>query len=471
MQKVFKNCYEMDRRCYDEYGLNEDILMEHAAEGMAEYIRKNFSPESSVMIVSGPGNNGADGVVLARLLHRSYDVKLFLPFGAKSPMAELQLHRAEKIGIDIVDGIEGADIVVDAFFGAGLNRELNEQSIKIIEEMNELEAFKIACDIPSGTGEDGRLMPMAFLADVTITMGALKEALYLDESKDCTGEIICVDLGVDRTLYEMESDTFVLERSDMKLPFRKKRATHKGTFGHVAILCGEKEGAAVIAGSAALRFGAGLTTLVIHEQVSPPAWLMTSTVVPENTTALAVGMGLGSYFEKEFLRKYVMESSAPLVLDADSFYSKYLLSTLDQKGRKIILTPHPKEFVSLWKIVVGEKINVSDLQESRFDFVRKFSERFPDVVLLLKGANMLIAHHKKIWINPFGSAKLSKGGSGDVLSGLIAALLAQGYGGADAAISASLALSEAADRYDGADYGMLPTDLIDEIGRLWELTC
>ena len=470
MKKVFQNCYAMDRRCYDEYGLTEDILMEHAAEGMASYIRSHFPEGSSILIVAGMGNNGADGIVLARLLYKRYEIALVVPFGAKSSMAKLQLERVKKLGIVVAEEIEDeneqADIVVDALFGAGLNRELDTQSRSIVEKMNQLSGFKIACDIPSGIGESGKLLPVAFLADVTITMGARKEALYLDAAKDYAGDIICVDLGVDRLLYEEESDTFVLEKEDMCLPTRSRQTTHKGSFGHVALFCGEKEGAAIMAGSAALRFGAGLATLVIHERISAPPYLMTSTTVPCGTAALAVGMGLGSYFESEFIQKYVLQSDTPLLLDADSFYSQELLSALEEKTRSIVLTPHPKEFASLWKITTGEEVTVSQIQESRFSFVRKFSERFPHAVLLLKGANMLIAYNGKIWTNPLGSNKLSKGGSGDVLSGLIVSLLAQGYDAVDAAIQGSLALTAAAENYKGASFAMLSTDLVDEIATL-----
>jgi len=456
----------MDRRCYEHYGLTEDILMEHAAEGMAAYIRHHFPAGSSILIVSGVGNNGADGIVLARLLHGSYSVRLLLPFGVKSAMAKLQLERVEKIGLTLSEGMESADVVVDALFGAGLNRALNAESIGIVEAMNGLGGYKIACDIPSGISEGGNLLPVAFRADTTITMGALKQALYLDEAKDYVGEIICVDLGVEREYYELDSDLFVLDKSDLKLPLRKRKATHKGSFGHAAILCGEKEGAAMMAGMAALRFGAGLTTLVVHEQVTVPPYLMTATVVPETATALAAGMGLGDFFESEFIEKYILQSRLPLLLDADSFYSPKLLSVLKQEDRTVVLTPHPKEFASLLALTMGQTVSVAEIQKRRFALSREFSERFPQAVLLLKGANMLIAHQGKVWINPLGSSKLSKGGSGDLLSGLIVSLLAQGYDAVDAAISASLALALAAEQYRGADYSMLPTDLLEELGRL-----
>ena len=466
MQKVFKSCYDLDKRCYEEYGLSEDILMEHAARGMAEYIKAHFDAGSSLLIVSGVGNNGADGIVLARQLHGTYDVRLFVPFPVKSEMAKRQLKRAEALGVNIVSEIAEAEVVVDAIFGAGLSRALDAQTEKIIHQLNALKGFKIACDIPTGVNEKGLLSPLAFEADVTITMGALKEALYVDESKDVIGEIIQVDLGVSRKRYETESDTFVLEASDLVLPSRQKQVTHKGSFGHAAIFCGEKEGAGIIAGTAASRYGAGLTTLVVHEKVAPPAYLMHATVVPDNATALAIGMGLGEHFDMDFLQKYVIDSHLPMVLDADSFYSERLLSVLEQKEREIVITPHPKEFVPLWQILTGEVLTVEEIQKNRFETVWHFNARYPHVTLLLKGANMMMMQEEHLYINPLGTSVLSKGGSGDVLSGLIVSLLAQGYPAIEAAKQASLALVLAANSYSGASYAMLPTDIIDEVEKL-----
>jgi len=148
-------------------------------------------------------------------------------------------------------------------------------------------------------------------------------------------------------------------------------------------------------------------------------------------------------------------------LDADSFHSEELLSILEQKEREIVITPHPKEFSSLWKILTGEVLSVEEIQKNRFGMVRKFNAKYPHVTILLKGANTLIMQEGKFYINPLGCAKLSKGGSGDVLSGLIVSLLAQGYTALDASIQASLALVTAANRYRGASYAMLPTDIIE----------
>ncbi len=467
MQKVFKSCTALDKRCYIEYGLNEDILMEHAGHGMERYIRDNFKYGSTVLIVAGSGNNGADGIVLARQLYGDYDVRLYIPFGVKSDMAKLQLDRTKHIGLRECDTLEDADVVVDALFGAGFNRMLDKNTQFILYRLNSFKGFKIACDIPTGIAEDGTLMPIAFKADVTLTMGAYKEALYLDEGKDSIGQIVRVNLGVSSTLYEDESDTFVLEADDLKLPIRKMQTAHKGTFGHAAIFTGEKEGAGIIAGMAATRFGAGLTTLVVHERVVIPPYLMHTTTVPANTTAMAIGMGLGGgHFDDDFLEKYVIKSHLPVVLDADALHCRQLLRILEQKDRQVVITPHPREFSVLWHLVTGEELTVAQVQSDRFGVVRRFNERYPHVTLLLKGANTLIMQEEKLYINPLGCSKLSKGGSGDVLGGLIVSLLAQGLTGIDAAVQGSLALAHAAQSYTGSSYAMLATDLIEQIAKL-----
>lgn len=466
MQKVFDNCVALDKRCYEVYGLSEDILMEHAAAGMANYIRKHFVQGTSVLIAAGMGNNGADGIALARQLHGAYDVRLYLPFELHSEMAKVQFERARSVGVRVFDAVFEAEVVVDALFGAGLNRELDDETEHILHQLNALNAHKIACDIPTGVGAKGTLMPMAFHADVTVTMGAYKEALFLDVCKDVVGEVLRVDLGVSTSVYEGESQSWVLETSDLKLPSRTEQSTHKGTFGHAAVFCGEKEGAGIISGMAAATFGSGLTTLVVHEKVTPPAYLMHSTVVPENATALALGMGLGEHFESEFLQKYVVKSHLPIVLDADSFYSEEILAILEQKDREIVITPHPKEFAVLWERLTGERFTVVEIQNRRFEIVRRFNTKYPHVTLLLKGANTLIMQEERLYINPLGCSKLSKGGSGDVLSGLIVSLLAQGYTAIDAAVQASLALVAAANNYAGASYAMLATDLVNEVAKL-----
>jgi hydroxyethylthiazole kinase-like uncharacterized protein yjeF len=442
--------------------------MEHASQGMADYIKAHFPSKRTLLIVAGVGNNGADGIVLARLLQSYYNVKLYIPFGVKSVMAKIQLERVETLDIEIIDEVEEADIIVDAIFGVGLSRELDERTRRLIVKLQALKGFKIACDVPTGIDIDGNPLPMAFIVDVTITMGALKECLYSDMVKDYVGEIICVDLGVSHEKYTegFNRDIQLLEESDIKLPTRNwSKSTHKGSFGHLAVIAGEKEGAGVLTASASLRFGVGLVSMVGKLDTPLPLAIMQDSSLPYNTTAIAFGMGYGDRFEESIVDD-ILESDTPVILDADIFYSDTILEFLEQNDREVILTPHPKEFVALWNMTIESPINIAILQANRFDKVREFCEFFPNITLLLKGANMIIAQNNKLFVNPYGSSKLSKGGSGDILSGLIGSLLAQGKSPLNSTIQGSLALTAGAKAYKGSSYAMLPTDLIEEIGRL-----
>ncbi len=474
MRKVFYTCEEMDKRCYDEYSLSQEVLMEHAAMGMADYIATHHVDAKSILIVAGSGDNGADGMALARLLQFHIEsIKVYIPHEPKSVMSKLQKKRIDNIKyIETVETLCDADIVIDALFGTGLNRPLNKKAENLINEMNDLNGIKIACDIPSGIDIKGKVENSAFCADTTITMGALKELLFYDHTKDLAGTIIRADLGIRYNHYTkgFPVSSYLLEPEDMDLPSRDFALdTHKGSFGHVSILCGEHKGAGIISGLAASRFGAGLVTLVSQSPLYAPPHLMHSNVMPVKTSAIAVGMGLGGDFDDDFLKKNILEGHTPVVLDADSFYLPKILEILQQKDREIVLTPHPKEFVSLWKIIFSEDITIETVQKNRFELVRRFAKEYPHITLLLKGANSIISQNGKVYINSLGDSRLSKGGSGDVLSGLIAALLAQGYIGIDAAIQASLALVMASSRYSGSSYAMLSTDIIEEISKLEEI--
>lgn len=220
MQKVFYEVNSLDKRCYEKYALTEDILMEQASFSMARFIEKKFKNKTKILIACGPGNNGADGITLARQLYKKYDIKLYLPYGAKSLMAKLQLKRAklldEKFNTNIIEKLskkqDSYHLVVDCLFGSGLNKDLDKKSIKIIKTLNKYKAYKLACDIPSGINTKGQINQIAFKADKTITMGALKVALYTDEVKDYTNSIKVANLGVQRQLYETKAEVFLLEK-------------------------------------------------------------------------------------------------------------------------------------------------------------------------------------------------------------------------------------------------------------------
>jgi hydroxyethylthiazole kinase-like uncharacterized protein yjeF len=454
MQKLFDEVGSLDKRCYEEFELSEDILMEHAASGMAEYIRHNFAKDSKVTVVCGSGNNGADGLALARLLHGDYNVNIFYAKRPRSQMALLQESRAIRIYVKESHTLDDCDVLVDAIVGTGFKGEFDENIASIIKQMNSLKAFKIACDIPSG---------YKFYADITLTMGALKKSLYLDENKDFTGKIQVLNLGVSRKIYEDDSKWNLLDLEDLKLPHRDKKDSHKGSFGHLAVACGEKSGASIMSAKSALRFGAGLVTLVGYENETTPNSIMYSHKLPLTTTALAIGMGLGSEFSDVEIERF-LNNDFPLVCDADIFHMPILLEIL--KRQNIVLTPHAKEFTALLKQTHLADIDVETLQKNRFKYTELFCQKFPHVTLLLKGANVILAKGDEFYVNPHGTSILSKGGSGDVLSGMVGALLAQGYSPLESAINASLAHTKLSLNYKGADFSLTPDDLIDEICNL-----
>jgi len=460
MQNLFEEVSSLDQRCYDEFHLSEDLLMEHAADGMADFIHNMYDGNEDVCIVCGSGNNGADGITLARLLHRDFRVSLYLPFGIRSDMARVQYRRAEALGIPVVHGVHECDILVDALFGSGFSRGFDEKSRSLLEEMNSLNADKIACDIPSGLHLDGTLEEGSFVADVTLTMGALKRGLFSDGAKEITGTVHVIDLGVSRKVYERGSEWKLLDPEDLQLPHRFEQNSHKGSYGHLSLVCGEKPGASIMAGSAALRFGAGLVTLISNTREQLPSELMQSHLLPATTSAIALGMGLGTEFSNEELLS-LLDNELPLLLDADIFAHPLLLSLLARK--ELVITPHPKEFTTLLKACGIADITVRELQNNRFRFVELFCERYPDATLLLKGANVIIARGRSFYVNPHGSSILAKGGSGDVLAGLIGALMAQGRPALQAAIHGSLAHTAAAARFEKNSYALTPIDLIEAV--------
>lgn len=463
MQNLFTEVRSLDQRCYDDYHLSEDILMEHAADGMSDFIHNQYSDGERICIVCGAGNNGADGIALARILHRDYDVSLYLSLGVRSTMTKLQYQRAEAVGVRFVEELQECDILVDALFGSGFSRNFDEETRELLVAMNDLNADKIACDMPSGLRLDGSMEEESFIADVTLTMGALKRGMFSDSAKEIVGAVYVIDLGVSRKAYERLSNWKLLDLEDIRLPHRYEHNSHKGTYRHLSVICGEKQGAAVMAGSAALRFGTGLVTLISNELEQIPYELMQSHLLPDTTSAIALGMGLGTEFSNEELLT-LLNHELPLLLDADIFSHPLCASLLTRKH--LVLTPHPKEFTTLLKIAGLADIDVSELQENRFHYVELFCNAYPNATLVLKGANVIIAQCESFYINPHGTNLLAKGGSGDVLAGLIAALMAQGRTTLQAAIQGSLAHTAAAQRFDKNSYALTPNDLIEAVTAL-----
>lgn len=531
MQKIFYDTRMLDKAARDAYGLTEDIMMENAAAALERQGSEHFfSPDNKyinrpcVLILAGGGNNGADGYALARrIVQHKIDVAVCQVYEPKSAMCVLQADRAKKAGAifinpyDLDEWIERASfdlrVVYDCIFGSGFHGTLDAMTVAVTASANKIDgACKIACDIPTGANQDCSQdhNAAAFRADTTVTMGALKLALYSDAAKDACGKIVVADLGVSRSNFESAMQakeaaaalpcSQLLEPTDARLPLRdKKQNSHKGTYGHTIIFAGTKPGAAVIAGHAALKFGSGLVSLVpvagkINFENVADFELMVSNNIPQNATALVAGPGLGrpdsfgltknSGIDKNPLQAKeaaasndcglaavfgtLGSSTLPAVLDADIFYWPQIKDLLALK-KNVVLTPHPKEFAALLKNLGMGEYTVAQVVERRLELAKEFCAAFPGATLLLKGANVLIAsklqgeEEPRVYINALGTSALAKGGSGDVLAGMIAALLAQGYLPLEAAVTASIAHASASHAFDGADYALTPFEVIGEL--------
>ena len=353
------------------------------------------------------------------------------------------------------DEITSADCIIDGIFGSGLNKPISAEICEILSLANSAKSLKIAVDIPSGIDKLGRVLGCAFCADLTIAMGALKLALFSDGAKDYVGRIKVANLGISRQNFEEQSEYFLLQKSDLKLPLRRKQNTNKGDFGHTYVVSGQMSGAAHMAALAAHAIGSGLVSVVSEGSLNLSPILMQKSSF-DAARVVVCGCGLG---ERKIDLAALRGKSC--VIDADLCYEREILSLLNANSN-LILTPHPKEFCSLLKIAGIADISVSELQERRFELARAWSEKFSGV-LVLKGANTLIAQAGIIYVCDKGSAALAKGGSGDVLAGLIGGLLAQGYSPLQASICGVLAHALAARAFAKNSYALNPLDLIEEV--------
>ncbi len=461
---MYEKVNALDKRAIEELFLSEDILMENAAMALERAVLQNASLGAKVIILCGSGDNGGDGYALARRLAGRFKTLVFEMKPAKSPMCQLQKERAKKVGVVIKTYEEKnedleCDVLIDCVVGSAFKGEL--EPFLDFESLSQKARFKIACDIPSGIDSKGRVDKGAFKADTTISMGAIKSCLLSDRAKDYVGELKVGHLGVFNRVYEIPTDTFLLEKSDLKLPLRDKKNAHKGDYGHAHVLLGKHSGAGLLSALSALSFGSGVVSIQALEgeitSSNKPLELVFCENFPNFLSAFALGMGLES-FPKDFNKWLEL---APCVLDAGVFYHKEVLQALE---KEVVLTPHPKEFLSLLKLV-GINISMLELLDNKLEIARDFSQKYPKVVLLLKGANTLIAHQGRTFINTLGSVALAKAGSGDVLAGLILSLLSQNYTPLDAAINASLAHALAGLEFKN-NYALTPLDLIEKIKRL-----
>ncbi len=506
----------LDRFSIESLGIPGEILMESAGRAVLERIlvrrrsalaRRTGEAEREVLVVCGGGNNGGDGLVVARHLHQlGVPVRVVAVSGraAFRGDAAANLARAMAAGLAVQEGDDAigqaaehrpaAGIIVDAVFGTGLNRVVEGRAGDWIRRINDARssgAYVIAVDLPSGLEADtGAVLGVAVAADETVTIELAKPGLAQEPGRGLAGRIWLAPIGIAHEAPGVEIDTYLWSRraAGHNLPERPS-AGHKGSFGHVLVVAGSqgKTGAAHLSASGALRAGAGLVTLACPAGLADVLEVKTTEAmtVPVADTSdrsfaaaaedailalahardvIAMGPGVGVHPEaRALMRSLAKRLDRPLVIDADGLNAfseeEGLIAMLKDRRAATILTPHPGEAARL----LG--CSVAEVNRDRVSSARSLAER-SGAVILLKGAASVIAEPAgRVWINPTGGPALATGGTGDVLTGVAAAFLAQGVDAGRAAALAAYVHGAGADRLsrEKGEGGVLASEIADAL--------
>lgn len=456
----------IDKTAIEELGIPGIVLMENAGLRIVQVLKSRFPVLAGerIVVAAGKGNNGGDGLVVARHLHNAGARPDVLLFSAKNEVkgdAAVNLAVALKMGIPVTEVrdaaawkkgrgvVSHASIVIDALFGTGLAKPLEGLFAAVVEDISRAEAYKVAVDIPSGLSADTfEIIGPSVKADLTVTLAAPKVAHIFPPALDRVGELVIAPIGIPPELFENPDLKLELVEEPAIRPYfaKRKRDTHKGSYGHLLIFAGSlgKSGASALAGRAALRMGAGLVTVATAAGVLPSiarsmAELMTEPLAetPEKTIAAAalpralallkgknavlIGPGLSANASTaEFVLGLLPKIKVPCVIDADGL--NIVASRLDALAgleAPAVLTPHPGEFARL----VGRTND--EVVRHRLELAPEFAAKH-DVVVVLKGYRTLIAAPDgRVFVNPTGNPGMATGGTGDVLGGMIASQIAQ----------------------------------------------
>lgn len=457
-------------------GVQSIDLMENAGKAIVALIEENYTP-CSVLIVCGPGNNGGDGFVVARLLaQKGFEVELAL-LGAKSLLkgdARINADRYEgKISSFENIELKGKQLIVDAIFGAGLCREIKDKAFEVISKINQSKIPTIAVDVPSGIdGASGEVRGIAIKATHSVSFFRAKPAHYLLPARKYCGQLHIKNIGIPKSvLQKIKANCWLNAPNLWQLP-KRKLSSHKYDAGHCVVVSGDElhSGAARLAARAALRIGAGLVTLVgkkpallIHashlssimlEEINN-AHELSKLLLDKRYNCVVIGPALGVAKETKQLALAALQSSASLVIDADGLSSfsdnpEILFNAIKQRQTiNVVLTPHEGEFKRLFPKITGSKLEKA----------RK-AAKICGAIIVLKGADSVIcAPDGSSTINNNAPPELATAGSGDVLAGIIAGLMAQGMKAHNAASAGVYLHAMAGQKFGGA--GLIADDLPD----------
>ena len=483
-----KNCSNIDKQTIDEYNMPGIILMENAAEQIFRNIR---TLGNRYIIFCGNGNNGADGLAIGRKLIFDNKYVLFILLKPrKNPTEEFQVNfnilKSLKVNMMIIDDIDKLDeiqhliedfpIVIDSIFGIGLDRKLNDFYFKIIDIINNSNKKIIAVDVPSGLDADsGRPLGSAVKAHITYTVEVIKKGFIEYSALEYLGDLKVIQIGIPENVKQANNENiYALSRESYRNKLIKRKIYgHKGNYGRAVLVAGSIGclGAARLATESCIRSGAGLTTLITSSEGRK---LLSGSLVEgmlatfednekvkyllSKADAVAFGPGIKEDEESmKLLEEIIIDSPSSIIIDAGginllSKNKKCLCSVKD----KVILTPHPGEMARL----IGK--DISYVEKNRIECSRAFAKQYKCIVLL-KGYNTVITDGKNVFINKTGNSKMASGGMGDTLTGIITALVAQGYSNMDATLLGAYIHGLAAE-YSARDrYSIIARDLIESI--------
>lgn len=478
-----KQMRNADQFTINEIGIPSVVLMEKAAMGVAEVVKEHADQTKAILIVCGLGNNGGDGYAVARLLHlEGYKVSIFFLGKEESRSEENKIQKkiCEHYRIPVVEDIDDKEysVIVDAVFGTGLSRNIEGYYAEVIESLNQKNGLKIAVDISSGIHDStGQILGVAFMADITVAIAYMKRGIVLQPGNGYSGKVEIVDIGIHNdAITDKNNLMFAYDKEDLvSLMPRRKKNSHKGSYGKVGLIVGSKgmSGAAYLSAKAAYLTGAGLVNIYTHEDnraimqsLVPEAIVTTYTSFDEEklkqflewSSVTVIGCGLGqSELSRQILEYTVKNTNETLVIDADGLnLLSEDISLLDTCRANVVLTPHMKEMTRLLNC------DMKSLQENRIELLQKFVEEYP-VTCVLKDARTVAAkQNESLYVNMSGNAAMAKGGSGDVLAGMIAGLLAQDKKVYQMATLGAFLHGLAGDKareYKGS-YSVLATDII-----------
>ncbi|MGX2040698.1 NAD(P)H-hydrate dehydratase [Methylocaldum sp. MU1018] len=471
----------MDRYAIETAGISGIELMRRAGDAAFAALRERRPGARTLSAICGGGNNGGDAYVVARLAHQAgMDVRVYPVAPPKrlegDALTAFQDYRAA--GGEVLDFIpanfEGAEVLVDGLLGTGLDREVSGLYADVIGAVNRFSGHVTALDIPSGLDADtGCALGMVVKADLTVTFIGLKQGLFTGEGPEYAGEIVFADLGAPPEVrHSVKPSARLLPQWTRGLPARPRYA-HKGHFGHVLVVGGERgySGAARMSAEAAARVGAGLVSVATRKShadllnLTRPELMCHGVETAEElrpllerATVIAVGPGLGrSEWAKELLGA-VLDTDLPIVADADALN---LLAANPRKRDDWIITPHPGEAARL----LGN--SSAEIQKDRFGAVRRLQARFGGVAVLKGSGSLICGPHGLPHVCTAGNPGMASGGTGDVLTGVIAGLLAQRLDLFDAAALGARLHGAAGDEAAKAgERGLLASDLMEPLRRL-----